>query len=125
MVAPDQGQSTIDAWNKQFPKVKLNLTVELSKYLDSRVDRQFQKNGHDGADIAVLQQLNDFDRWTRLGRLLPYKPASWDTIYPDVKDTNGAFVAILFCECRIHNRTGIFVDKELNQDDRSVRSVCL
>ncbi|KAH8808650.1 ABC transporter substrate binding protein-like protein [Xylogone sp. PMI_703] len=94
--SPDQGQSTIDAWNARFPKVKLNLTVELSKYIDSRIDRQFQKTGTDGADIAVLQQLNDFDRWTRWGRLLPYKPAAWNNIYPDVKDPNGAFVSILF-----------------------------
>ncbi|KAL7905873.1 Fe3+ ABC transporter periplasmic protein [Trichoderma velutinum] len=92
----DQAAGTIQAFNARFPKIKLNLQVELSKYIDSRIDRQFQKNQQDGADIAILQQLNDFDRWNRDGRLLPYKPASWNNIYPDVKDPNGGFLSILF-----------------------------
>lgn len=97
IAALDQAAGTIQAFNARFPKIKLNLQVELSKYIDSRIDRQYQKNQHDGADIAILQQLNDFDRWNRDGRLLPYKPASWNNIYPDVKDPNGGFLSILFC----------------------------
>ncbi|THV76033.1 periplasmic binding protein-like II [Aureobasidium pullulans] len=73
-----QGDPTIAAWKARFPDVKLNLTVDVSKYHDSRVNRQYQRNGDDGADIAVLQTLHDFGRWKREGRLYPYKPADWD-----------------------------------------------
>ncbi|THY50514.1 periplasmic binding protein-like II [Aureobasidium pullulans] len=81
-----QGDPTIAAWKARFPDVKLNLTVDVSKYHDSRVNRQYQRNGDDGADIAVLQTLHDFGRWKREGRLYPYKPAAWDNVYSAIKD---------------------------------------
>ncbi|KAJ5413298.1 hypothetical protein N7465_005603 [Penicillium sp. CMV-2018d] len=90
--AVSQGNETIEAWKARFPDIKLNLTVDVSKYHDSRVNRQFQRDGTDGADIAVLQTLHDFGRWKREGRLLPYKPLKWEDIYTAVKDPHGAFV---------------------------------
>lgn len=78
--------------------MKLNLTVDVSKYHDSRIDRQFQKNGSDGADIAVLQTVQDFVRWKREGRLLPYKPTNWNDIYASLKDNNGAYFSPFVCE---------------------------
>ncbi|THY14056.1 periplasmic binding protein-like II [Aureobasidium pullulans] len=87
-----QGDPTIAAWKARFPDVKLNLTVDVSKYHDSRVNRQYQRNGDDGADIAVLQTLHDFGRWKREGRLYPYKPADWDNVYSAIKDPEGAFL---------------------------------
>ncbi|KAJ5491852.1 hypothetical protein LT330_009114 [Penicillium expansum] len=90
--AVSQGESTIAAWQARFPEIKLNLTVDVSKYHDSRVNRQFQRNGTDGADIAVLQTVQDFGRWKREGRLLPYKPLKWEDIYTAIKDPQGAFV---------------------------------
>ncbi|TIA48282.1 periplasmic binding protein-like II [Aureobasidium pullulans] len=87
-----QGDPTIAAWKARFPDVKLNLTVDVSKYHDSRVNRQYQRNGDDGADIAVLQTLHDFGRWKREGRLYPYKPAAWDNVYSAIKDPEGTFL---------------------------------
>ena len=100
--AVSQGVSTIEAWQARFPEIKLNLTVDVSKYHDSRVNRQFQRNGTDGADIAVLQTLHDFGRWKREGRLLPYKPLKWEEIYTAVKDPHGAFVGAFICEQNDH-----------------------
>lgn len=87
-----QGQSTIDAWNARFPDIELNLTVDVSKYHDSRVNRQFQRTGSAGADIAVLQTAHDYTRWKKDGRLYPYKPAHWEDIWSDIKDPDGAFL---------------------------------
>ncbi|THZ29826.1 periplasmic binding protein-like II [Aureobasidium pullulans] len=87
-----QGDPTIAAWKARFPDVKLNLTVDVSKYHDSRVNRQYQRNGDDGADIAVLQTLHDFGSWKREGRLYPYKPAAWDNVYSAIKDPEGTFL---------------------------------
>ncbi|KAJ5776384.1 uncharacterized protein N7511_001395 [Penicillium nucicola] len=92
--AVSQGDSTIAAWKSRFPDIKLNLTVDVSKYHDSRVNRQFQRDGTDGADIAVLQTLHDYGRWKREGRLLPYKPLNWEDVYSSVKDPEGAFLGV-------------------------------
>lgn len=70
------------------------MTVDVSKYHDSRVDRQYEKTGSNGADVAVLQTLHDFNRWKAAGRLLPYKPANWEDIYSSLKDPAGAFVTV-------------------------------
>ncbi|OQD66296.1 hypothetical protein PENDEC_c052G06747 [Penicillium decumbens] len=89
--AVSQGDPTIAAWQARFPDVKLNLTVDVSKYHDSRANRQFQRDGTDGADIAFLQTLHDYGRWKREGRLLPYKPSKWEDVYSSNKDPAGAF----------------------------------
>ncbi|CAG7944783.1 unnamed protein product [Penicillium nalgiovense] len=90
--AVSQGQSTIDAWKARFPDIELNLTVDVSKYHDSRVNRQFQRTGSAGADIAVLQTVHDYPRWKKEGRLYPYKPAHWEDIWSTIRDPDGAFV---------------------------------
>ncbi|KAG9570265.1 periplasmic binding protein-like II, partial [Aureobasidium melanogenum] len=90
--AVKQGDATIAAWRAKFPDIKLKLTVDVSKYHDSRVDRNYQRNGDDGADIAVLQTLHDFGRWKRQDRLTLYKPLEWDNIYSAIKDPDGAFL---------------------------------
>ena len=93
-----QGAPAIEAWNARFPDVKLNLTVDVSKYHDSRVDRQYQRTGSDGADIAVLQTLHDFTRWKKEGRLLPYKPPHFDDVWASVKDADGAYYGTFICQ---------------------------
>ncbi|THC88863.1 hypothetical protein EYZ11_011694 [Aspergillus tanneri] len=92
--APSQASGVVSAWKAKFPNIPLNLTVDVSKYHDSRVDREFQKSGSDGADIAILQTVHDFDRWKRAGRLLSYKPAGWDNIYSSIKDPSGAYTPL-------------------------------
>lgn len=86
------------SWAKAFPKIPLNLTVDLSKYHDSNIDRSWQL-GSEYVDVAALQTLHDFARWKSQGRLLPYKPAVWENIWPSVKDPQGAFLPIAFCKC--------------------------
>ncbi|PLB55466.1 periplasmic binding protein-like II [Aspergillus steynii IBT 23096] len=90
--AVSQGESTIKAWKARFPDIELNLTVDVSKYHDSRVNRQFQRTGSDGADIAVLQTVHDYVRWKKEGRLYPYKPAHWEDVWADIRDPDGAFI---------------------------------
>lgn len=47
---------------KRFPKIKLELTVDFSKYHDCRADRAIAKNEH-YADVIFLQALHDYPRW--------------------------------------------------------------
>ena len=91
--AKSNGDGIIAAFTKRFPDVKFNLTVDLSKYHDSRADRAFDtSNGEDdGTDIVVLQTVHDFPRWKEANRLLPYKVATWNDVQSPFKDEDGAF----------------------------------
>ncbi|KAK7687851.1 hypothetical protein QCA50_009070 [Cerrena zonata] len=82
----------IKAFKDRFPGINLNLTVDLSKYHDSVIDRNLNTTGKAGADIAQLQTLHDFVRWKQEGQLLAYKPAGWEQIPDNIKDVDGAYV---------------------------------
>ncbi|EDR09625.1 uncharacterized protein LACBIDRAFT_190104 [Laccaria bicolor S238N-H82] len=90
----------IAAFTKRFPDVKFNLTVDLSKYHDSRADRTFDtSNGEDdGADVIVIQTVHDFPRWKEANRLLPYKVATWNDIQSPFKDEDGTFTGCFIYE---------------------------
>ncbi|RPB10180.1 periplasmic binding protein-like II [Morchella conica CCBAS932] len=90
-----QGDSVRTAWAQTFPDIELNLTVDLSKYHDSNIDRSWQR-GETFCDVAALQTLHDYPRWKTQGRLLPYKPASWESLWASVKDPNAAFLPLFF-----------------------------
>lgn len=78
------------AFTTRFPKIKLDLTVDFSKYHDSRADRAIAKGEH-YADVIFLQALHDYPRWKHEGRLLHYKPPNHTNIYPSHKDHDGAY----------------------------------
>ncbi|OAQ65120.1 ABC-type Fe3+ transport system [Pochonia chlamydosporia 170] len=78
-----------DAFEKRFPKMKLNLTVDLSKYHDGRIDQQLAaKNVF--VDSVMLQTVHDFPRWAREGALMNYAPLGFDQIHPAFKDSVSA-----------------------------------
>ncbi|KAF2209001.1 hypothetical protein CERZMDRAFT_70365 [Cercospora zeae-maydis SCOH1-5] len=88
--AGSQGDKVRQSWAQRFPDIKLNLTVDLSKYHDNRIDRAHLQGLH-VADVAVLQTLQDFRRWKSEGKLVNYKPATFDDILPGEKDPDGAW----------------------------------
>lgn len=69
----------------------MNLTVDLSKYHDNRIDRAHLESIH-VADVAVLQTLQDFRRWKKEGKLVRYKPASFEDLLESEKDFDGAYI---------------------------------
>ncbi|KAG7448642.1 ABC-type Fe3+ transport system, periplasmic component [Guyanagaster necrorhizus] len=93
----NQQDSVIQAFQEKFPKINITLTVDLSKYHDSVIDRSLNQTGIAGTDVAHLQTLHDFIRWKEEGRLLSYKPAGWDQIPDDIKDADQAtYVGIAY-----------------------------
>lgn len=96
--AGSQGDGVRKAWQARFPDVKLNLTVDLSKYHDNRIDRGWLQGLH-VADIAVLQTLQDFRRWKREGKLMHYKPAVFGELLEGEKDYDGAWLPIQIGAC--------------------------
>ena len=87
------------AFQNSFPGIKIEVLGDLSKYLDGRINRIYQtSNGtDDGADVVVIQSLHNFPQWKRQHRLLNYKPANWDDIYPEFVDEDGAYAGYYIC----------------------------
>ncbi|KAJ4089811.1 hypothetical protein NW760_012606 [Fusarium oxysporum] len=86
----NQEDAVKKAFETAFPGMKLNLTVDLSKYLDGNIDQQLANN-HVYVDTVALQTTQDFPRWKDEGALLYYAPAGFDKIYSGLKDIDAAF----------------------------------
>jgi ABC-type Fe3+ transport system substrate-binding protein len=80
------------AFGRRFPDIDLTAVVDYSKYHDVRVDNQLA-TGTLVPDVVQLQTLQDFTRWKRQGRLLPYKPAGFSKVHQGFKDPDGAWTA--------------------------------
>lgn len=94
--AGTQGDSVRKAWKQRFPDIPLNLTVDLSKFHNGRIDTAFYQGEH-SADVAFLQTLQDFPRWKNQNRLLYYKPAEFNDIFNGEKDPDGAWWGLFNC----------------------------
>jgi ABC-type Fe3+ transport system substrate-binding protein len=88
-----QQDFTKQAFLTRFPKMKLTMVVDYSKFHDVRVDNQLA-TGTLVPDVVQLQTLQDFTRWKKQGKLLAYKPAGFSQVYKDFRDADGAWVAI-------------------------------
>jgi ABC-type Fe3+ transport system substrate-binding protein len=84
-------------FSKRFPKIKLDLTVDFSKYHDSKLDRYLQAGKH-YADILFLQDLHVYPRYKEQNNLLPYKPPTFYDLYNSHQDPDGAYLGISICE---------------------------
>lgn len=81
------------AFEARFPKMTLNVTVDLSKYHDGNLDLQLAaKNVH--VDSIILQTLHDYPRWKKEGALLNYAPKNFDKIASVFKDADAAYAGL-------------------------------
>ncbi|KAF2008750.1 periplasmic binding protein-like II [Aaosphaeria arxii CBS 175.79] len=78
------------AFEKRFPGITLNVTVDLSKYHDGRLDEQLANNDVQ-VDSIILQTLHDYPRWKEEGALLNYKPQNFESIASEFQDPDGAY----------------------------------
>ncbi|EJP64195.1 Fe3+ ABC transporter periplasmic protein [Beauveria bassiana ARSEF 2860] len=85
----------LNAFRSRFPDVEINITAELSKYADSKIDRSYIE-GNPFIDVAILQTVQDFARWDKQLRLLHYKPANFDDINLAIKHIDGAYFPVTF-----------------------------
>jgi ABC-type Fe3+ transport system substrate-binding protein len=92
---PGQWDAIGNAFMKTFPEIKVNIVVDLSKYHDARIDNQLA-NKNLVPDMAVLQTLQDFDRWKQNGVLLNYKPIGWNNIFANAKDADGYWTGAFY-----------------------------
>ncbi|KJZ73950.1 hypothetical protein HIM_06618 [Hirsutella minnesotensis 3608] len=99
----DQAKDLKDAFEAKFKGLTLNLTVDLSKYHDGRIDDQLAADNV-YVDSVILQSLHDYPRWAAQGALLNYAPLGFDQIYPEFKDPGAAYYGLeLFSWMNIWN----------------------
>ncbi|RGP66012.1 hypothetical protein FSPOR_6838 [Fusarium sporotrichioides] len=83
------------AFEKRFPGMELNVTVDLSKYHDARVDQQLAAGGKAVyVDSVILQTLHDYPRWAQQGALLNYAPHGFDQIDDAYKDSTAYWYGV-------------------------------
>jgi ABC-type Fe3+ transport system substrate-binding protein len=100
-----QGFGIKARFERQFPGMRLNIVVDLSKYHDSRIEEELLRQDLK-VDVAHLQTLHDFDDWAARGLLLPYKPMGWDQIPPAYKDPQARFTGLfLLTFANSYNKT--------------------
>ncbi|KAM0549149.1 hypothetical protein ACHAPJ_009604 [Fusarium lateritium] len=93
--AVNQQAGLKQAFEKRFPGIKLNVTVDLSKYHDVRLDQQLaagEKSVY--VDSIILQTLQDYPRWSQEGALLNYAPNGFDQIEHAFKDSSAAWYGV-------------------------------
>ena len=83
------------AFEKRFPGMTLNVTVDLSKYLDVDIDEQLARKSL-YVDVAMLQTLQDYPRWKEAGALSPYKPIDFNTVFDQIVDLEGYYMGVRF-----------------------------
>ncbi|GAA1698073.1 ABC transporter substrate-binding protein [Streptomyces yatensis] len=81
------------AFEKAFPRIKVNMIVDYSKFHDARIDHQLATNTL-VPDVVQLQTVQDFPRWKKAGALMPYKPAGFGKVHDGFKDPDGAWTSI-------------------------------
>ncbi|TGJ82408.1 hypothetical protein E0Z10_g6370 [Xylaria hypoxylon] len=90
---PGQQEGLKQAFEARFPKMTLNVTVDVSKYHDGNIDRQLATGGV-YVDSAILQTLHDYPRWDNEGALLHYIPLNFYNLQPSFREIRGAWYGI-------------------------------
>ncbi|CAH0028432.1 unnamed protein product [Clonostachys rhizophaga] len=89
----NQQDALKQAFETRFQGMTLNITVDLSKYHDGRLDQQLG-DGNIYVDSIILQTLHDYPRWAQEGALLNYAPVSFDQIEHSFKDDTAAWYGL-------------------------------
>lgn len=89
----DQQDALKASFEKRFPGMTLNITVDVSKYHDGNIDRQLATNNL-YVDSVILQTLHDYPRWDQEGALLRYQPLDFEQIHPAFRDIRAAWYGI-------------------------------
>lgn len=88
-----QGFGIKAGFERQFPGMKIDIVVDLSKYHDARIEEELLRKDLK-VDVAHLQTLHDFDDWAARGLLLSYRPIGWEQVPTAYKDPQGRFTGL-------------------------------
>jgi ABC-type Fe3+ transport system substrate-binding protein len=78
---------------QEFPGIKVSVTGGSSNEHVKEIDKQIAA-GELQIDLAILQTVQDFERWKQTGALAVFKPDGFDKIDDRWKDPDGAYVGL-------------------------------
>src|SRR5262249_8086219 len=78
-------------FERKFPGLTVSIEGGFSNVLNQKIEQQFKDNKLI-ADMVLLQTAQDFVRWKGEGRMLAFKPTSFDAIDKSFKDPDGAYI---------------------------------
>src|SRR3984893_10779007 len=85
-------EAAVRAFEQQYPGVKVSLMGGFSNVLNAKVEEQFSAHKVE-TDLLVFQTVQDCVNWNRRGLLMRFKPDGFETIGPNAKDPDGAWIA--------------------------------
>ncbi|MFF6793673.1 ABC transporter substrate-binding protein [Streptomyces filamentosus] len=91
--APGQAGLYTAGFSERFPGIDVEVTVDLSKYHNARVDGMHLR-GDNRADVVHVQTLYDFPYWKEQGLLMPYRPLGLEHVDPAYVDPDGTYYAL-------------------------------
>jgi ABC-type Fe3+ transport system substrate-binding protein len=86
-------QRALADFAKSFPGIECKLVAGFSNQLAPRIDEQIARNRLE-ADVAVLQTIQDFERWKRAGALFANRGPNFDQVLGKFKDPDGYSVGV-------------------------------
>jgi ABC-type Fe3+ transport system substrate-binding protein len=78
---------------QRFPGITVSVTGGFSNVLNERINKQIADKKL-GVDMAFFQTVQDFVAWKRQGVLLAFKPDGFEQVMPNLRDPDGAYVAL-------------------------------
>lgn len=88
--AVNQQDALAEAFLTRFPKIPLDIKVDLSKIHDGNIYQELL-NGDLTPDVTMLQTSNDFEDWKKMGVLESFKPVGFSQVRDEFKDPEGDF----------------------------------
>src|ERR1700728_3060609 len=89
--APHEARAKI--FMQQFPGITVSVTGGFSNVLNADIEKQMAA-GAMTVDMAFFQTVQDFVAWKARDKLVAFKPEGLDHIYPNLRDADGAYMAL-------------------------------
>jgi ABC-type Fe3+ transport system substrate-binding protein len=78
-------------FEQKFPGLTVTIAGGFSNVLNQKIEQQFKDNKLE-VDMVFLQTAQDFVRWNKQGRMLHFKPESFNAIHPSFRDKDGGYI---------------------------------
>ena len=79
---------------QRFPGIAVTVSGGPSNVHSAEIDKQTRRRVRCASIMAMLQTVQDFERWKQAGALTPFKPDGFDKIDDGWKDRDGAYVGV-------------------------------
>ena len=86
-------EARIKQFQEKFPGIQVSVSGGFSNVLNEQIEQQMAGNKL-AVDMAFFQTVQDFVVWKQRGKLLMFKPEGFAQIYPNLRDPDGAYVAL-------------------------------